>query len=146
MRTLQFSLNGIVRNSLYLEKRFAKLSKFTADNPFVKFIKTTLLYSLLCKIKIETEAAIQNHFIQHNFSCPVLLVHIHQIFLKIADNHIQTELCSSVLILQDHNSFQACKVRFIQITHVHDWPRGSSRKSQLKVLDLTVQAKSQTFY
>lgn len=63
MRTLQFSLNGIVRNSLYLEKHFAKLSKFTADNPFVKFIKTTLLYSLLCKIKIETEAAIQNHFI-----------------------------------------------------------------------------------
>lgn len=62
MKILQFSLNGLVRNSVYLVKRFAKLSKFTADNPFVNFIKTTLSYFLLCKIKIETEAAIQNHF------------------------------------------------------------------------------------
>lgn len=62
MKVLQFCLNGIVRNSLYLVKCFAELWKFTADNLFVKFIKTIPSYSILYKIKMETEA-VQNHFI-----------------------------------------------------------------------------------
>lgn len=59
IRALQFCLNGTVRNSLC----FAELWKFTADNTFVKFLKTTLSRSILNTIKMEIEPPTQTGFI-----------------------------------------------------------------------------------